>query len=776
MKRKRTGEPANSAPADPAAASGSESDVDALETGPPLDSFDEDLAQPIEALNAAVNSATAFLQPSEQLSAVARAAARALYSYATSTSAANAPADRPAAAASLAMLPELHVEGFDAEQVWLQLDMASAQLVRRAKRLLKKAGPEPSLLTPETEEDLSDLLTGADLDGGEDADSDLSHPDESASGDSLSGASEDAEQEDEDAATDDIATAKGNHKRREDKKLLPTEDKFLRLDDLESFLEDAERTAAAEDNPDQDLDAEDRLGSDLDDSEAEDERDLVLGGEDIENDSDADLDALLEDANRLVGRPASTGRKRAKTGKGRHMARGSAADDEEEGEGAEYMYDDFWGPSGKTQTSRKRGHADEAEEEDQELDLDDPDLLNDEADSEENLEDADEDLDAEEDPDQTQEDPDDDGMGIFRQGLDQSSHPTEAAVAPSSDLLDEGGPSADVDATAGMSKHERQQARMQERIARLEAQNMAEKDWFMQGEAGAAKRPLNSALELDLDFERQIRPPPQPTEEATASLEDLIRDRIANHMFDDPPRVLPPEPEKAKVALEMDDKKSHKGLGELYEEEFVAATTAGASTAVDKHDAVRREARVLMKELFGKLDALSHFQYAPKPVIEEMQVRADVPALAMEEVAPQVASEAAMRAPEEVYKGQQQGAPKAAEELSREERTRLRAKKKRAGKKRKLHQDDEKTRRLDSNIIGQKSETALVAAAGKKGKKARAAADVPASQDAMMKYSKSGSVFKRMQEQKEAAAAGILPLAGSANDGHVTRKATNLKL
>ncbi len=42
-----------------------------------------------------------------------------------------------------------------------------------------------------------------------------------------------------------------------------------------------------------------------------------------------------------------------------------------------------------------------------------------------------------------------------------------------------------------------------------------------------------------------------------------------------------------------------------------------------------------------------------------------------------------MRAPEEVYKAQQQGAPQAAEELSREERTRLRAKKKRAGKKRK---------------------------------------------------------------------------------------------
>ena len=36
------------------------------------------------------------------------------------------------------------------------------------------------------------------------------------------------------------------------------------------------------------------------------------------------------------------------------------------------------------------------------------------------------------------------------------------------------------------------------------------------------------------------------------------RDRIANHLFDDPPRLVPPEPDKAKVALEMDDKKSHK--------------------------------------------------------------------------------------------------------------------------------------------------------------------------------------------------------------------------
>ena len=72
----------------------------------------------------------------------------------------------------------------------------------------------------------------------------------------------------------------------------------------------------------------------------------------------------------------------------------------------------------------------------------------------------------------------------------------------------------------------------------------------------AAARPLNSALGVDLDFERAVRPPPAPTEETTASLEDLIRRRIAERQFDDVPRAAPPPPEVAKKTLELDDKKS----------------------------------------------------------------------------------------------------------------------------------------------------------------------------------------------------------------------------
>ena len=89
----------------------------------------------------------------------------------------------------------------------------------------------------------ADLLTGADLNtDDEDDDSDLSHEDDSAGEDELGqdhvddlmddddGMGDDA---DEAAAGDDVATAKGNHERRDDKGLLPTEDKYVLICSLQ---------------------------------------------------------------------------------------------------------------------------------------------------------------------------------------------------------------------------------------------------------------------------------------------------------------------------------------------------------------------------------------------------------------------------------------------------------------------------------------------------------------------------------------------------------------
>ena len=78
----------------------------------------------------------------------------------------------------------------------------------------------------------------------------------------------------------------------------------------------------------------------------------------------------------------------------------------------------------------------------------------------------------------------------------------------------------------------------------------------MRSSAGA--RPLNSALEIDMDFDRSLKPPPQPTEEFTSSLEDLIKRRIADQQFDDPIRREPAPDLVQKQVAELDDKQSAK--------------------------------------------------------------------------------------------------------------------------------------------------------------------------------------------------------------------------
>ncbi|KAK6431906.1 U3 snoRNP protein, partial [Oleoguttula sp. CCFEE 5521] len=50
------------------------------------------------------------------------------------------------------------------------------------------------------------------------------------------------------------------------------------------------------------------------------------------------------------------------------------------------------------------------------------------------------------------------------------------------------------------SAHERRRAAIAEEIRKLEAANVAKRDWTLSGEARAADRPMNSLLEEDLDF------------------------------------------------------------------------------------------------------------------------------------------------------------------------------------------------------------------------------------------------------------------------------------
>lgn len=76
------------------------------------------------------------------------------------------------------------------------------------------------------------------------------------------------------------------------------------------------------------------------------------------------------------------------------------------------------------------------------------------------------------------------------------------------------------------------------------------------------------------------------------------------------------------------------GLGEVYEADYLHKVAGVAPE--DERQKLREQLRGQLQSLFAKLDALSHFHYAPKPVHHDMAVKPAVPALAVEEVAPKV--------------------------------------------------------------------------------------------------------------------------------------------
>ncbi|MCO5586108.1 hypothetical protein L7F22_040047 [Adiantum nelumboides] len=125
--------------------------------------------------------------------------------------------------------------------------------------------------------------------------------------------------------------------------------------------------------------------------------------------------------------------------------------------------------------------------------------------------------------------------------------------------------SNEVSQLESLTAHEKNLAKAEKRIKELEKANLNSTLWTMQGEVSAAKRSKNSALEVELDFEHNVRPPPIITEEVTASLEDLIRTRIAENNFDDVQRKPSTSLNAPKQEIELDEKKSQKGLAELYE-------------------------------------------------------------------------------------------------------------------------------------------------------------------------------------------------------------------
>ncbi|GAA5796244.1 hypothetical protein HPULCUR_001614 [Helicostylum pulchrum] len=258
------------------------------------------------------------------------------------------------------------------------------------------------------------------------------------------------------------------------------------------------------------------------------------------------------------------------------------------------------------------------------------------------------------------------------------------------------------------STFQKQQERLAAQIEEYEEENVSDKHWTLRGEANAKIRPVNSLLEEDLEFEHANKPVPVITEESTNTLEEVIKKRILENMFDDVERKVDPNlrPFIPSKRVEISDEKAKQSLADMYEDDFVRKQTG--SEKVDVRDEALEKDHAEITELFTtlchKLDALSNFHYTPKAPKPEMSIVSNSAAISMEEVTPVNVSDATLLAPEEVYE-KKRGDVKTAAEMEQDERKRLRAQKKKLKRKeREMKERELKIKQKYNPQIGQRQE------------------------------------------------------------------------
>jgi U3 small nucleolar ribonucleoprotein component len=227
----------------------------------------------------------------------------------------------------------------------------------------------------------------------------------------------------------------------------------------------------------------------------------------------------------------------------------------------------------------------------------------------------------------------------------------------------------------------------------------------MIGEISSKHRPFNSLLEENLEMDYGVKPAPSITKEITDHLEDRIKRRILDETWDDV--IIQPTKSSMTTKMEhpststsssnptnkeedLDFDRPKKSLAELYELDYttIAQRTSGNTIPISSSQAtiepsslsLQQTPREMITSTFrsisAKLDALTHFHFTPNPIKEELQVIPNVAALTMEEPIPTSISRATLLAPEEIYSKPKRPL-KSANELTGEERHRIRLDKKR---------------------------------------------------------------------------------------------------
>ncbi|XP_028999727.1 U3 small nucleolar ribonucleoprotein protein MPP10 [Betta splendens] len=499
-------------------------------------------------------------------------------------------------------LAQLVVENFDEEQIWQELELQNNAVLKYFNTTIIEGLSFDTLTTLVEKEESADDEEKDDDDDDDDDHEEENIPQKRSKKMAVEAKDEDYTDEDSDLDFDVDALEMREKQKKEfgknssKTKVVPSEvdDKFFKLSEMESFLDEMDKREGKED---------------------EDNVDYFQDLPSDEND-DLDFDHIRSFGNQKQSKKNVKSSRNLKYNDFFDAVDGEAAEAGDESDGKDDSMDE---------------HQEDEEEEE---------------------------IDNEEDDYETEEDGDDEheemnqlkasGKKVtFDLSGDEDSEGEDMA-----DIF--GGKTASSTKSEPKSSFEKRQEKMSAKIEELEKHALGQKSWQLSGEVTAQIRPENSMLEEDVEFEQISRTALANTEESTLQLEDIIKQRIKDQAFDDVIRKEKPKEDvfEYKKRLTLDHEKSKQSLAEIYEQEYLKQTQKQTE---EEENPAHVEIQKLMDTLFLKLDALSNFHFTPKPSVPEVKVVSNLPTITMEEVAPVSVSDATLLAPEEIKEKHKSG-------------------------------------------------------------------------------------------------------------------------
>jgi len=294
--------------------------------------------------------------------------------------------------------------------------------------------------------------------------------------------------------------------------------------------------------------------------------------------------------------------------------------------------------------------------------------------------------------------------------------------------------SSDEDEEKKLSNFERRARKAEKVIKEIEDEALQPKSWQLSGETSAHSRPENALLEEHLMFDHLIRQAPLVTTETTLKLEDIIKQRIKDQVWDDVERKARPTEGRIeyKKATPLNAEKSKESLAEVYEKEALLKLKPTEEPSVPEYQI---EIQKKLDDLFSKLDALSNFHYTPLKPTAEIRVVNNLPSIVMEEAIPITLTDATMLAPSEL-EAQQKRALKSAEEFTETDKRR----------KRRSIKKMQKVKRLDRVAKGLEGPNIRSGKQGRVGKTGKVKDDT-APQENAKELKSSHAFFAKLQNQ-----------------------------